>query len=78
MSELEVALAGKSLADYTKSKLLVATGATVYTNVGDMWYKYLTGLGYTGSFTDMLQKFYVAYSVPYWARNPYNASVYIP
>jgi hypothetical protein len=78
MSELEVALAGQSLADYTKSKLMTALGTPTYTSVGDMWYKYLVGLGYTGSFTDMLQQFYVAYSVPLWARNPYNASVYIP
>lgn len=78
MSTLEQTLSGKSLADYTKAKLLTATGATVYTSVGDMWYKYLVGQGYTGSFTDMLQKFYVANSVPYWARNPYNASLYIP
>jgi hypothetical protein len=78
MSELDVALAGKSLADYTKTKLMTALGTPTYTSVGDMWFKYLVGLGYTGSFTDMLQKFYVANSVPYWARNPYNASVYIP
>lgn len=78
MSELEVALAGQSLADYTKSKLMTALGTPTYTSVGDMWYKYLVGLGYTGSFTDMLQQFYVAYSVPLWARNPYNAAVYIP
>ena len=78
MSDIDVALAGKSLADYTKTKLLAATGAATYTSVGDMWYKYLTGLGYTGSFTDVLQLFYTANSVPYWARNPYNASLYIP
>jgi hypothetical protein len=78
MSTLEATLAGKSLADYTKEKLLAATSATNYTSVGDMWYKYLKAQGYTGSFSDMLQKFYVANSVPYWARNPYNASLYIP
>lgn len=78
MSDLEVTLAGKSLADYTKSKLMTALGTPTYTSVGDMWYKYLISEGYTGSFTDMLNKFYVDASVPYWARNPYNASLYIP
>jgi hypothetical protein len=78
MSDLEVALAGQSLADYTKAKLMTALGTPTYTSVGDMWYKYLISEGYTGSFTDMLNKFYVDASVPLWARNPYNASVYIP
>ena len=77
MAELDVALQGKSLADYTKTKLLLATGATTYTGVGDMWSKYLSGLGYTGGFSDMLQQFYVAKTVPLWARNPYNAATYI-
>lgn len=78
MSDLEVALAGQSLADYTKAKLMTALGTPTYTSVGDMWYKYLISEGYTGSFTDMLNKFYVDNSVPLWARNPYNASIYIP
>lgn len=69
MGELETILQGKSLADYTNTRLRLALGAVLYTNTADMWHKYLTGLGYSGSVSAMLQKYYVDYAVPAQFQN---------
>jgi hypothetical protein len=77
MGELEVKLAGKSLADYTNTQLRLALGAVLYTNTADMWKRYLTQLGYSGDVPQMLQKYYVDYSVPSNFRNYINAGASI-
>lgn len=77
MSELDVTLAGKSLADYTNTQLRLALGAVLYTNTAEMWKKYLNQLGYSGDVSQMLQKYYVDYAVPSNFRNYINAGASI-
>jgi hypothetical protein len=77
MSELEVALAGKNISDYTRQALSTALSAPVYGDVADMWRKYLEGLGLTGSVGDMFKKFYTLNNVPLWAQNPIYAGLYL-
>jgi len=77
MGELEVRLRGKSLADYTNTQLRMALGAVLYTNTADMWDKYLKSLGYSGSVSAMLQKYYVDYAIPSQFRNYINAGAAI-
>ena len=77
MGLLEETLRGKSLADYTNTQLRLALGAVLYTNTADMWKKYLNQIGYTGDVSQMLQKYYVDYSVPSNFRNYINAGASI-
>ena len=77
MGELEVKLAGKSLADYTNTQLRLALGAVLYTNTADMWKRYLNQLGYSGDVSQMLQKYYVDNNVPSQFRNYINAGASI-
>jgi lysophospholipase L1-like esterase len=77
MSELEVALAGKNVSDYTRQALATALSSPVYSDVADMWRKYLEGLGLTGSVGDMFKKFYTLNNVPLWAQNPIYAGLYL-
>jgi hypothetical protein len=77
MGELEVKLAGKSLADYTNTQLRLALGAVLYTNTADMWKRYLNQLGYSGDVPQMLQKYYVDNNVPSQFRNYINAGASI-
>ena len=77
MSELDVQLAGKSLADYTNTQLRLALGAVLYTNTADMWKQYLNQIGYTGDVSQMLQKYYADYNVPSNFRNYINAGASI-
>jgi hypothetical protein len=77
MGELDVRLKGKSLADYTNTQLRMALGAVLYTNTADMWDKYLKSLGYSGSVSAMLEKYYVDYAIPTQFRNYINAGAAI-
>jgi hypothetical protein len=77
MSELEVALAGKNVSDYTRQALATALSSPVYGDVADMWRKYLEGLGLVGSVGDMFKQFYTLNNVPLWAQNPIYAGLFL-
>jgi hypothetical protein len=77
MGELDVVLKGKSLGDYTNTQLRMALGAVLYTNTADMWNTYLKSLGYSGSVSAMLEKYYVDYAIPLQFRNYINAGAAI-
>jgi hypothetical protein len=77
MGELDVVLKGKSLGDYTNTQLRMALGAVLYTNTADMWNTYLKSLGYTGSVSAMLEKYYIDYAIPTQFRNYITAGAAI-